>query len=300
MKNRILFVDDDKQMLDVIERTFKDLNIVLCQSPIEGLKLLANNNFDIVVADYKMPEMDGLEFLRYASKISPDSIRIILTGNADLELAIRAVNEGSVFRFLEKTCDRSMLKKAIYDAIGESERARIFKEASDINYFNATHDSLTGLANRHLFKEKIQACISNWKRYKSRFAIFYMDLDKFKPVNDTYGHIVGDEILKEVATRLIKTIRTTDTVARFGGDEFVLLAENIKTKEETSVLAEKIIQQINLPFFIDHETTVDIGISIGISIFPDTAETYEKLIEQADTCVYKTKDKGGSGYTHCK
>ncbi|MCD8491149.1 MAG: response regulator, partial [Geovibrio sp.] len=94
MKNRILFVDDDKFILDTFRRTFREFDITLCDSPVRALEMMREEAFDVVISDYKMPKMDGVEFIRRASEINPDSIRIMLTGNADLEIAVRAVNEG--------------------------------------------------------------------------------------------------------------------------------------------------------------------------------------------------------------
>ncbi|WP_265822221.1 two-component system response regulator [Geovibrio ferrireducens] len=297
MKNRILFVDDDKFILDTFRRTFRDLDITLCDSPIKALEMMREEAFDVVVSDYKMPKMDGVEFIRRAAETNPNSVRIMLTGNADLDIAVRAVNEGSVFKFLQKPCDRNILRKTVEQAMEKFNSEKELRDASEENYYKATHDSLTGLANRFMLQEKAGDYIDNWNRYQKRFALFYMDLDKFKPINDTYGHHIGDEVLKEVAARLLKTVRATDTVARLGGDEFVILAENVKTEEEAGALAKKIITAVTCPIYTNNDLALEVGISIGISIYPEHAEQYKLLLEEADACVYKSKEKGGSAFT---
>ncbi|WP_164885258.1 two-component system response regulator [Geovibrio thiophilus] len=297
MKNRILFVDDDKFILDTFRRTFREFDIALCDSPVKALEMMREEAFDVVVSDYKMPKMDGVEFIRRASEINPNSVRIMLTGNADLEIAVRAVNEGSVFKFLQKPCDRNVLKTIVEKAIEKFNSEKELRDSSEENYYKATHDSLTGLANRFMLQEKARDYIDNWNRYQKRFALFYMDLDKFKPINDTYGHHIGDEVLKEIASRLLKIVRATDTVARLGGDEFVILAENVKNEEEASVMAKKIIKAVTAPIYTDNDLVLEVGISIGISIYPEHADQYKILLEEADACVYKSKEKGGSAYT---
>ncbi|MGE4498331.1 MAG: diguanylate cyclase [Deferribacterales bacterium] len=297
MKNRILFVDDDKFILDTFRRTFREFDITLCDSPVKALEMMREEAFDVVISDYKMPKMDGVEFIRRASEINPDSIRIMLTGNADLEIAVRAVNEGSVFKFLQKPCDRNILRKTVEQAVEKFNSIKELRDASEENYYKATHDSLTGLANRFLLQEKARDYIESWNRYKKQFALFYMDLDKFKPINDTYGHHTGDEVLKAVASRLLKSVRATDTAARLGGDEFVILAENIRTEAEAAALANKIIKAVTEPIYTNNDLELEVGISIGISIFPDHAGDYGALLEAADACVYKSKEKGGSAFT---
>ena len=297
MKNRILFVDDDKFILDTFRRTFRDMDITLCDSPVKALEMMREEAFDVVVSDYKMPKMDGVEFIRRASEINPDSVRIMLTGNADLEIAVRAVNEGSVFKFLQKPCDRTVLKKIVEQGIEKFNSLKELRNASEENYYKATHDSLTGLANRFLLQEKARDYIDNWNRYRKRFALFYMDLDKFKPINDTYGHHIGDLVLKEVASRLLNTVRATDTVARLGGDEFVILAENVKSVDETDAMSKKIIKAVTAPIYTNNDLVLEVGVSIGISLYPEHAEDYKVLLEEADACVYKSKEKGGSAFT---
>jgi len=297
MKNRILFVDDDKFILDTFRRTFRDMDITLCDSPVKALEMMREEAFDVVVSDYKMPKMDGVEFIRRASEINPDSVRIMLTGNADLEIAVRAVNEGSVFKFLQKPCDRTVLKKIVEQGIEKFNSLKELRNASEENYYKATHDSLTGLANRFLLQEKARDYIDNWNRYRKRFALFYMDLDKFKPINDTYGHHIGDLVLKEVASRLLNTVRATDTVARLGGDEFVILAENVKSADETHAMSKKIIKAVTAPIYTNNDLVLEVGVSIGISLYPEHAEDYKVLLEEADACVYKSKEKGGSAFT---
>ncbi|MGY6275686.1 diguanylate cyclase domain-containing protein [Methylomonas sp. MgM2] len=152
----------------------------------------------------------------------------------------------------------------------------------------AYHDPLTGLANRVLFDDMLDRAIQLAMRNHSKFAVLFLDLDKFKPVNDVFGHKVGDQLLKLVAQRLVRTVRNTDTVTRLGGDEFVVLLEAVSTYEKVEKTLKHIIDAICMPYYID-ENNVNIGVSAGISIFPDHGTDAKTLLHHADVAMYDIK-----------
>jgi diguanylate cyclase (GGDEF)-like protein/PAS domain S-box-containing protein len=161
--------------------------------------------------------------------------------------------------------------------------------------FMAQHDPLTGLSNRLLLEGRLAHCLSRAKRQKISLALLFMDLDGFKQVNDQWGHETGDELLKAVAARLLLTVREQDTLARFGGDEFVLLLEDLPEAAGASEVAQKIIRTLNQPFQIKQQS-LGIGVSIGISFFPGDGEDADTLIQRADQAMYQAKKLGGSRY----
>ncbi len=160
--------------------------------------------------------------------------------------------------------------------------------------FIAHHDPLTGLSNRLLMEERLAHCLLRAKRQEISLALLFMDLDKFKAVNDQWGHDTGDELLRAVAARLLLTVREQDTVARFGGDEFVLLLEDLPNTSGASDVAQKIIHALSEPFQLK-EQCVNIGVTIGISLFPADGDTSETLIQRADQAMYRAKQLAGSG-----
>jgi diguanylate cyclase (GGDEF)-like protein/PAS domain S-box-containing protein len=160
----------------------------------------------------------------------------------------------------------------------------------------AHHDSLTGLPNRLLFNDRLGQAISLAKRGSLGLALLYLDLDKFKPVNDLLGHAAGDELLKEVATRMRRQVRESDTVARVGGDEFTVILLGVIRREEAETVAKKIIAALAESFRLGNQKqSVDIGISIGIALYPSDARDADALVKAADGAMYRAK-QGASSY----
>ncbi len=178
------------------------------------------------------------------------------------------------------------INRDITDRVLESERL----------HYLAHYDQLTKIPNRFLMLETISQSILNSERNNRSFALLYIDLDKFKAVNDTKGHAFGDQVLIEAALRLKQSIGKSDTVARVGGDEFVLLLENISSKDEISVMAGALIEALNKTFVIDVEE-FQLSCSIGIAIYPDEGVTTDALFAAADIAMYKAKQKGSSTYS---
>lgn len=155
----------------------------------------------------------------------------------------------------------------------------------------AHHDGLTGLPNRTLFFDRLNQTFHHARRYQQRFALLFIDLDRFKFVNDSLGHDVGDLLLQETAERIKELVRSCDTVARMGGDEFTIILSRINEPENARMVAEKIVAAISRPFHLAGHVC-SIGASIGISIFPDDGDNTEVLIKKADTAMYSAKKNG--------
>ncbi len=169
------------------------------------------------------------------------------------------------------------------------------KEAEEKIRHLAHYDYLTDLPNRNMFNIHLERAIMRVKRNQTDLALMYLDLDKFKPVNDNYGHDAGDAVLQEIAKRLGASIRSTDTVSRVGGDEFVIILECIQGNENAVKLAERLIEIIQEPISYKYES-FHIGASIGISFLSDIGNQADKLIKQADTAMYRAKEAGRNTY----
>ncbi|GAB3428181.1 diguanylate cyclase [Massilia solisilvae] len=165
------------------------------------------------------------------------------------------------------------------------------KSAEEQIIHQAHHDALTGLPNRLLFGDRLQQAIRAAQREQTKLAVLYFDLDKFKPVNDTYGHAVGDVLLVEVAKRVAGTLRESDTLARLGGDEFVVLLPGCSEAVQARLVAETVLAQLNLPFVADGHV-LNISGSIGFALFPDNGLDSEELLRSADVAMYSAKSTG--------
>lgn len=171
------------------------------------------------------------------------------------------------------------------------------KRAEETISFQAYHDLLTQLPNRTLFKDRLGLAMAQSRRHGRQVGVMFIDLDRFKLVNDTYGHAGGDELLKGVATRLKHCVRSGDTLARQGGDEFTVMLPDLAAPEDAAAIAEKIVEELRRPFTIaDQEFRATV--SIGIAIFPRDGDTEDALIKHADIAMYHVKARGKNGYQY--
>ncbi|NOQ93591.1 MAG: EAL domain-containing protein [Methylophaga sp.] len=175
--------------------------------------------------------------------------------------------------------------------ISVSEDVTERKESQKRIAFMATHDDLTSLPNRSLLRDRLQQAIAHAKRTQSKMAVLFIDIDHFKYINDSLGHQIGDELLKILSARLISELREEDTVARFGGDEFVIVLPDISTLTDTNEVATNLLNNIKQPYFIGEHELMITG-SIGISIYPSDADDADDLIQHADSAMYLAKEQG--------
>jgi len=168
--------------------------------------------------------------------------------------------------------------------------ALLLKQKKALHH-QAHYDTLTGLPNRSLFMDRLEQALIKAKRSGNKVALFFIDLDKFKHINDSYGHLVGDKVLKIVAERLSSLIREGDTLARLSGDEFTMIIEDISDGKQLASLAQKLLEHMKEPMYVD-EYQLYLSLSIGISIYPDDASKALELLKYADTAMYKAKESG--------
>jgi len=170
-----------------------------------------------------------------------------------------------------------------------------YKQAEKMLNYMAYYDALTDLPNRTLLNDRFKIAIAHARRNNEMLAVLFVDLDDFKNVNDTYGHAIGDQLLKGFAKRLKDCLREEDTVARLGGDEFILLLSGIRHPEDASKAAQKIISALETPFIYEgHELHVTSG--IGISLYPRDGEDSQTLLRKGDTALYRAKERGRNEY----
>jgi diguanylate cyclase (GGDEF)-like protein/PAS domain S-box-containing protein len=169
------------------------------------------------------------------------------------------------------------------------------KQAEEALQFVAKHDALTKLSNRIMFQDRLELAVARAKRNGSRLAVMFIDMDRFKVINDTLGHEAGDTLLREVAKRLTGTLRTSDTVARLGGDEFVVLLEEVSKPVYVGGVAQKLIDSLGASFLISGQE-YHITASIGISTYPDDSDDIQTLLKNADIAMYRAKEQGRNAF----
>jgi len=453
----LLFVDDDPNVLKALHRLFRNENydIHSASGGYEGLDILRKHSVDLIISDMRMPEMNGADFLAQVVELWPETVRILLTGYADLQSTIDAINKGRIFSYCNKPWNDEELKllvrraleqkrlreerdhlstiilkqndeltalnehleerveerteqlrNSLYqldqanknlllrnqaieaarngivitdashpdnpmvyanpaferitgyeitDALGRNlsflkgetddqsgpdsislairqqqaghavlrnyrkdgtvfwnqlDIAPVKNDAGEVTHFvgimdditefktyqeqleyQATYDELTGLINRTLLNDRLDQAIRSAQRRQNEVCVFFLDLDNFKVINDTLGHSTGDELLKVIAERLLNGARSEDTIARYGGDEFVLIFPQISKMDDAVLIAERLISEIAQPVQIKGHKLQG-TISIGISFYPHDGLDKETLLQHADAAMYHAKDKG--------
>ena len=245
---------------------------------------LMEDDTGVVLLDLSLPDARRLEALMQLRAAAPDVPIVILSGLQDELLAVKAVQEGAQDYLIKGRVDGEGLSRSINYAI---ER----KQAEMKLAHRAMHDPLTGLPNRVLFLDRLTHAVAWSKRHRSTFAVLFVDLDRFKLINDTLGHETGDQVLVGVAHRLEDVLRSSDTAARFGGDEFIVLCEDISNDEQTIRIAERIIASIEEPLELENDN-VFVSASIGIVVASNTETEPEILIREADAAMYRAKKRG--------
>jgi len=251
---------------------------------------LAKGGVDIVLLDLGLPDTYGLESVQQAHAAAPGIPLIVLTGLDDEALAGEAMKAGAQDYLIKGQIENRALPRALRHAI---DRHRVQVETT----YLAQHDAVTDLPNRLVLNDRISQAISLARRRKTATAVVFLDLDRFKYINDSLGHAIGDRLLQSVALRLVASVRDSDTVTRQGGDEFVILLSEIASSQDAAKSAKRILLSLTAPHLIGvHELHID-G-SIGISVYPVDGEDAETLIKNADTAMYHAKENGRNNFQY--
>ncbi|MGA7594381.1 MAG: diguanylate cyclase [Gallionella sp.] len=236
--------------------------------------------------DYKFFDADT------ADSMCKDELRVLQNGETiQVEETSLNILTGVTEVFLSVKLPLRREDGSIHALCGISTDITERKDAEEHMKHMAQYDALTHLPNRALFEDRLHQAIAAAQRNKAHLALMFIDLDKFKPVNDTYGHGIGDLLLKEVATRIQACLRDSDTAARIGGDEFVILLPAIESAADASKVAEKIRMSLNQPFALAGNT-LGIGSSIGVAVYPQHGSNEKLLVKSADIAMYHAKKNG--------
>jgi diguanylate cyclase len=294
----VMIIDDEPIVIDVVQAFLEEAGyrrFIGVADPLKAIQAISENKPDVVLLDLLMPGLNGLDVLA-AVRADPE-LRfipvIVLTAASDAATKLKVLELGAT-DFLAKPVDASELTLRMRNSLA-------FKAYRD---HLAYYDGLTGLPNRKLFQERLTLGLRRAKRANQHCALLHMNLDRFKQINETLGHRVGDALLKQVALRLNQSIRGTDTlsrlvdeketgwsVSRVGGDEFSVLLTDLDKVESAAIVARRILAALVGGFNVD-ENELFTTPSIGISVFPDDAEDSDALLKNAGTALSHAKQKG--------
>ena len=271
-------------------------------------------HYSVAFIDMRMPPgWDGLETIERLWAIDPEIQMVICSAYSDHDWAdiVRRLGRTDNLLVLKKPfdvievlqCAQALMSKwsnqrALRQQLNSlekvvSERTEGLEAANKQLRHLATHDALTSLPNRVLLDDRMSQAIAHAERAGEGFAVCVLDLDRFKLINDSMGHRAGDELLKQVARRLVNMVRSVDTVARFGGDEFVLLLGQLRLPADAERVGRKVIEELQAPVNIG-ELEIHTSVSIGVAFYPDDGTTIETLYAHADAAMYCAKNRGGS------
>ncbi len=289
----VLLVEDnlgDARLVEIMLSEIKSNPVVLhhVTSLSAAQEYLQSNAVDLILLDLSLPDSHGLECINKIQLINSSLAIIVLTGLDDQDFAIKTMQQGAQDYLVKGEGDGHLMLRAIHYAI---ERKQIEQRLAMLAHF----DSLTGLANREYFNVTFTRAVEQAKRRNQTLGLMFLDLDHFKEINDTLGHLMGDKLLVCIAERLKSCVRSIDFIARLGGDEFVIVLDDIKSSKIASKIAEKILTALADPVELASQE-VFISSSIGITLFPDDGSNVNDLLKHADVAMYKAKDKGRNNY----
>ena len=290
--------------LAITRHRFLDIAPIARESAIEMLSegfMVLNDNERVADLNKAMTNITGLASDKLLGQPLPDSILGQLSENENYEFNNEVKIEISL-NTAGKVCYYSVHTSPLHkNSLRNYGRIMVFHDMTERKLVEeaikqiAYYDPLTGLANRTLFSNRAEMAIEECKRHERKMAILVIDFDKFKEVNDTFGHSTGDQVLKGLSKRICNSVRTMDTVSRLGGDEFIVLMPEIAGEEMVGSIAARIIDIVSSPYvYDDHEIAVTL--SIGISVFPNDADDVDTLIKFADVAMYTAKQRGNNYY----
>jgi diguanylate cyclase (GGDEF)-like protein len=290
---RVLIVEDNPGDAILVREMLREADgarfeLVHAARLSEGIEQLLGPGADCVLLDLSLPDAEGLDALTQLQGISLDVPVIVFSGRSDERVAVRAVQEGAQDYLIKGQVDGRLLGRAINYAV---ERKRVEVELAH----QALHDALTGLPNRGLFLDRLAQALTRLGRHSTALAVLFCDLDRFKVVNDSLGHGAGDRLLVDVARRLEDVLRAGDTAARFGGDEFVILCEDIGGAHQAIAIADRVSAALAAPFVLGDDEAF-VRTSIGIAMATEGHARPEALLRDADAAMYRAKEKGGGIY----
>jgi diguanylate cyclase len=291
---RLLVVEDSAADARLLREALADAHVKaeldFVSTLAEAESRVREGQYDCVLLDLGLPDADGVDNVHRIRAANRGQTVVIMTGLDSEEAALGTLQRGAQDYLVKGRYDGGFIIRVIRRAM---ERNRVLNEVDQLReyqYYVATHDALTGLPNRQLFEDRARSALAQAQRDNGLVAVGYLDLDGFKPINDTHGHAVGDALLRAVGQALSESVRATDTVARVGGDEFVLLLAPLRSggEAEAQVTAARLCERIAAIRTVDGRE-VRVSASLGLAFFPRQGRTLDSLLVHADQAMYAAK-----------
>ncbi len=305
----ILVVDDEESLREVLYEVLSEdgYQVATAASAEEALTLFAQNHYALIITDIRMPGLSGIDLLKQVKEKNQDTQIIIMTSHASLDTALTALRAGAYDYLIKPFEDLELISALVRRA---TEKIRLVSENKTLvvklQTYNeelesvnrilrelAIRDGLTGLYNHRYFQEALAMEVARAQRHNRPFSLIFIDVDYFKKYNDTHGHPMGDQLLRNLSDMLNSRLRQSDMAARYGGEEFILLLPETG-KDGAAIVAESVRSQIeNYPF--DGRETQPGGkvtVSVGVSTFQEDGSDAPSVLHQADQALYKAKHAG--------
>jgi|SRR5436190_4267029 len=294
---KVLIVDDQEAGVRLLEGMLRDAGYTAVMSttdPRDVCDLHRKHRYDLILLDIQMPGMNGFHVMKGLSAIETSGYLPVLALTAEPAYKLHALKAGAK-DFISKPFDLEEVLTRIHNMLEiRLLHGEVCNNARTLESL-ALHDPLTGLANRRLLTERISAALNNARRNKSGMAVIYLDLDGFKLINDTRGHSAGDELLKVVAQRLESVVREEDTVARVGGDEFMIALWHVGSMDDVATVAAKLVKEVSQPYVINNQR-LTVTTSAGVGVYPMHGEDADALMKSADSALYEAKRVGKNAF----
>ena len=293
---KILLIDDSAQDAALVEQYICEsmtsvYHIERVMNLNGAIKRIADNAFDIVMLSDDLNNEGSISSLRAILAAAPHLPIIMLSSNGEEQCAFQAIEHGAQDYLFKHSLNAQSVGRAVTYAL-------LRKQHEHGLIRRAHYDMLTGLANRTLFEDRLHIAYEKLRRHGGHIALLFIDLDGFKLINDTLGHQVGDEVLRQLALKINSCLRPYDTSARFGGDEFAVLIDDCGNDDNAQIVAQKLLDICDAPITVEMRD-IQIGMSIGITTTTDADDvSVEALLKQADDAMYAAKAESGNCFKH--